>query len=272
MPDLARYKDHALIFDTESIPFEPGSLELLNDAKKENIFTGTSLKPDLIQVLVKKPGIRVTLLDPSLIPDWTVVPTDIATVVASWLAFEQDGGLGSTYETWTMTKGVIVPVTLNAAVDRKATLDVLCLATFDTGNAVTKDATAQVVAAVTKAYYPTSITVGGGEITQLININVNWDFQIQDDDQVEPDYYYYDARLIRGTAIIKDLAQVTAARLEDGATETVVILLTDANDSANTLSIDLAECKIFSTIKGDQGTIEFEQVTPPPPPPPPPPP
>jgi hypothetical protein len=256
MADTSKYMDYALSIEGTAAPFEPGSLSIGNDAVLDRIKSGLQLTDDLIQVIRKQPMIRATLLDPSLVTAWTELSTG---VVATFRAYEQNGGLGSTYKKFTAANGVIMPVSLQAAVDRKAMLEVLCMAAFSAGTAIAIAATSGSPATVTKAYYPTSLTITSA-ITQLRNINVNWQYAVQNDDQLEPAYWYYDRYTMTGDAMVKDLDEVTAARLEDGSEESVTALLTDANNGSNTVSVPLGTCKVFATVQGDMARLSFEKL------------
>jgi hypothetical protein len=263
MTDISRYADIALLFGAASVPFEPGSLEVFNDPRTEDIQSGNSLNISLRQVLGKRPGIKATLLDPSLVTAWAKFGAGaaITSITGVFQAYAKDGGLGTGHISYLMASGVIMPSALRASTANKATLEVIAHAHFSTGTAMTVGTSSGAAAAVTKAFYPTSITLGAGAaITQLKGVQANWKYQLQDDDALEPEYYYYDRYTMQGSATVKALAAATAARLEDGTTETVSILLTDANNASNTITINFGTCKVFATVKGDEATIEFAKL------------
>jgi hypothetical protein len=264
MPEtpIARYADFALLLASTSTPFEPGSLEVGNDKKTEDLKSGMALNIALQQIIGKKPFVKFTLLDPSLVTAWTKFGSGqtITSLTAIFQAYAADAGFAASYLSFALSKGIIVPVQLTGSVDKKATLDCIAHGLFATGTGFTVGTASGATAAITKAYYPTNIIIGANTIVALKSINVNWQYGLQDDDQLEPTYYYYDLATMRGTAVVKDLAMVTAARLEDGSSETVTALFTDANNGANTITVSLGTCKIHASIKGGDATIDFTKI------------
>lgn len=260
MADITRYGEYALLFGASSVAFEPKSLEAGNDARLDDIMSASSLNVQLRQVIGKRPFLKATLLDPSLITAWTKVPGGVASVKGIWRAYEQDGGFGAGYKSVAIAKGVIVPTNLQASVDKKATLDIICHALFTTGSAIVVGTDSGALATVTKAYYLTSVTIGSDTITAVKSVSANWQYGIQDDEQTEPGYLYYDKYTMKGSAVVKDIAKATAARIEDGSSETVSLLLTDAITPANTVTVSLETCRVFADMKGDEATINFEKI------------
>jgi hypothetical protein len=263
MADITRYSEFALLFGSTSIPIEPRSLEAGNDPRLDDLMSAGSLNVQLRQVVGKRTFLKATLLDPSLVTAWAKVGSGntITGVKGIWRAYEQDGGFGAGYKSAAIAKGVIIPLNLQASVDKKATLDVVCFAIFAAGTGLTIGTDSGTLASVAKAYYLTSVTFGSGTaITALKSANVNWQYQVQDDEQTEPAYFYYDKYTMRGSVALKDIAAATAARIEDGATETVSLLLTDAVTPANTITVSLGSCHLFANAKGDECSIEFEKV------------
>ena len=259
MPDVTRYLDWSLKLGETEVPFVAGSLAAGNDKRTEELQSGRKLAPDLIQVTGKKPFIKATILDPSVLTTWTAIGSEPAAVTATWRTYLQDGGLGASYKSILMAKGVIMPVQLSGSPTKAATLDILALAAFTTGSALTFGTTSATGGAVTKAFYPTTITVGSA-VGKIVSVQNSWNYQVQDDDQLEPAYYYYDKYAMSGQAVVKDLAQVTAARLEDGSAEAVTLLFTDAN-GATTVTVSLGNCKIHAEISGGDGTLSWSQLS-----------
>lgn len=262
MADVTRYVDWGLVLGSTSVPFEAGSLEVGNNLKTEDIKSGGALNFDLRQVVGKVPFIKASLLDPSLVTAIMKIGAGETYTQASahFRAYEQNGGLGTGYLSFAMAAGVLVPVSLNATVQRKATLDVLIQGIFAAGSCFTVGTTSATQATVTKAFYPTNIVIGSDTVTALKSIAVNWQYGLQDDEQLEPTYYFYDSYRREGNAVLKDVSKLTAARLEDGVVQSVTVLLTDANDGANTVSISLGNCFVKGSARGGDFSVEFAEV------------
>lgn len=258
MAAIKRFADYALEVQGTSVPIEPGSLGVGNDAITDRIRSGQAMYDDLIQWVGKQPTLSATLLDPSVITDWTSALT--SGVKACWRAFEENGGWSSSYKSIAYPKAVVYPVKLSGEQNTKATTEIEARGIFDAGSAATVGTASVSRPTVAAAYYPTSITIGGGAISALMSINVNWNWDVQNDEQTEPGYYYYPAAEQTGQAQIKDLDEITAARLVDSSEETVVALFTDANNNTNTVSVDLGTCKVNAEVSGDMATVNFEKI------------
>lgn len=260
MADIKRFTDWALLLGATSTPFQAGSLRAGNDMRLDDLQSGGDLNIHLRQVIGKRPFLRALLMDPSAVTAWTKIGTSPASVTGIWRAYEQDGGLGAGYKSVAMSKGIILPVRLSGSVDRHATMEVLAIAGFAVGTGVTVGSTSGSVATVSKAFYPTNIVVGGTTFAEVRSIDVEYQYAVQDDDQLEPGYYYYDRYALAGNAVVKDLAAVTAARLEDGASEAVTVLFTDANNGANTVSVSLGTCHVRASIDGPMATLAVQKI------------
>lgn len=261
--DAKRYTDWAFKLGSINVPIEPGTMAIGNDADRENIKSGGELTADLIQILKKKPFIDVSILDPSIISDFTRIEAGetFTSVQAFWRSYEEKGGLGNTYYSAISSCAVFIPGSLSGSKDSKAILTGQVRALFVAGTAWTIGTTSNGIASVTRAYYPTSITLGSsGSPDGLRSVNVDWTFNIQDDGELEPEYVYFDEFTQIGTAEILDLAFITQAMIQDGIEETVTVLFTDANNPSNTVSIALGTCKIFGSISGKVATLNFEKL------------
>ena len=221
--------------------------------------SGRKLAPDLYQITGKKPFIKATLLDPSILTAWTAIGTNPASITATWRNYLQNGGLGGVYKSVAISKGIFIPLQLSAGATKAATLDVLAIAAFTAGTGITFGTASATGGAVVKAYYPTTITVGS-DVGKIVSVQNSWNYATQDDDQLEPGYYYYDKYAMTGNCVLKDLAQITSARLEDGSTEAVTLLFTDANNGANTITVSLGDCKIHAEMSGGEGTLSWSQI------------
>jgi hypothetical protein len=260
MADAVRYVPFALLLGSTPVGFS--ELNLMNDARIDEIRSGASLQPDLLQVIGKRPALQATIFDPSLVTAWAEFGSGktITQISGHWRALLQNGGPTGSWLSRAMAGGVVMPVSLNAPVDQKATLQILALAHFAAGSAVTHGTTSATAATVAKAFYPTSIVIGTDTVVAIRSLNINWNYGVLDDDQLEPAYYVYEQFGFTGSAQLKDLSKSTQARFEDGSAESVTVLLTDANSGANTVSIALGTCKVFTTISGNQMNVNFTKL------------
>jgi hypothetical protein len=260
MADAVRYVPFAFALSGTARGFE--SLDMANDAGIDEIRSGAELYPNLRQVIRKRPAFMATLLDPSILDAWQQYGSGqtYTSVGAYWRALEQDGGPAGAYISKVSTSGVIMPVALNAPIDSKATLDIMALPHFAAGTAITTGTSSVIEPTIAKAYYPTSIVVGSDTETAINSLNVNWQYDFDSDDQLEPTYYVYPTAAISGSASLKDIGLVSEARFEDGSTEAVTINLTDANNDSNTVQISLGNCKVFTTISGGAAQIAFSKL------------
>lgn len=267
MPASTIYAPQALKFsgtpDVE-VPFVPGSLDCSGGLQTEDLRSGNSLTPDVISVVGKRPFLRSTILDPSLLSAAQAVGSGetVTSVVAAWRAYEQNGTLSSTYKSVTGAQGLLLPVTLNFSAQSRATLDVIFLAAFSSGTAFSVGTSAGTLATVSKAFYPTSLVVGGSlTIDDIQSGQVSYNYQSIDDNSQEPEYYSVNSAAKTGSVVTQDLAAVTAARLEDGAVETCVLTLTNRESGGGTVVVNLGDCFVQATINGGEASIEFAELT-----------
>jgi hypothetical protein len=245
------------VLGSTSIPFE--GMRVRGEIFKDLIQSGDVLRDDLIQVVGKRPTIEVGLLDPTIVTGWEIIKSggDHASINAHWLCYDDEGGLGSAYISLVNSLGRIHPVSLTASSRQKAIMQVRALLLFASGTAFTLGTSSGDRAAATKAFYPTSLTIGSA-ITALRDLTVNWDYTYQDDDALEPTYMYYDKFRMTGTATVRDLSEATKARIEDTQSSTVTALFTDANDGGNTASVALGTCRVQAEIDGRDCQLTFE--------------
>lgn len=260
MPPIAKYTGWSLDIDGVNAPIEPSSLQAENEFRKDEIRTGKQLQPEVIVTLGKRPSIKATLLDPSLVSDWLHFDENSDGVTSFWRAYDENGGLSTTFRSIKLNQGVILPVSLSANQNEKAKLDIMAVGRWNGGATPVVIGTATGTSAtVAAAYYPKNLILGVSTITALVSLSANWNFNVQDDDQAEPEYYYYDERSMSGSAVVKDIAELTASRFVDSATETTVTLtLEDRLGSGPDVQVALGTCRITAAISGDEATISFE--------------
>lgn len=261
MADSTIYAGQALLFDSTDVPFVEGSLSFDGGLNAEAIGSGNSLTPDLRVIVGKRPFIKATMLDPSQLTAAQTVPTDQASVKAVFRAYAENGGPGATYKSVTGSLGLLLPVSLSFAAQSRATLDMLFLAAFTTGTALTHGTASDAAATVAKAYYPTSLVSGGDTITDIQSGSVSWQYDVTDDNSQEPGYYVYRKTVRSCTFVSKDLSLASAARVEDGVVESVVLTLTNREAGGGTVSVNLGDCLVRASVSGDEVTLTCEEVT-----------
>jgi hypothetical protein len=263
---IAAWSGAALDFGSSHVPIDPGSLQASPGHVWEELMSAGALTPDLALNRGKRVEIGATLLDPSLITAWTAYGSGqtYTSIAAAWRAYgDRTAGYSTTYKKLTSAQGVILPVSLSGGPERAARLAVRILPLFSAGVMFTEAATSLTAPTVAAAYYPTSLTIGGAAITELGDLQVNWDYgqpRFVLNNSYEPETCYADTYRLAGSAVVGDLDDVTLARLEDGASATVVALFTDAVGGALTVSVNLGTCRLQAGMRDGQGVIEFSQV------------
>lgn len=265
MADLIQYTIWALKFGSAAVPLEMGKLGFTPNAQEEKLQGAGSLKDSLIQVRGSRPTIRATLLDPSLVTGPLKILAsggDYSGVSGYFRAYADEGAFGAGYYSFDVAKGLILPKSLSASQRSAARLNVEVLAAYVAGVAITVGtAGGPSLPSITKAYYPTSVVIGADTIVELIDVNVQWDIAVKDLQETFPSAYFYDRASQSGTATIRDLSKVTAGRLVTGTKEAVTLLLTDQNDTGNTLTVSLGTCRVTADLQeSGLGQLAFTQV------------
>lgn len=221
---VARHEPYTLNVGGTVVPFRPDALKLGNDLQSEDLELAGHLKTSLVAVMGRKPFIACQIVDLSVVDDIQFIPADASTVVAHFRTIDQNDSYGAVYKSFTIAKGALVPVSLQAEAGKVATMDIRVLALFTSGSAFTVSTTSGAVADGV-AYQLKSFNFGGTTYTNVRSATLNWDIPLEDDERPEPEYVYYKKNSISGKVTIRDFAEVTQDRLEDGSTETVCTLV-----------------------------------------------
>lgn len=267
MADSNRWAAQALIFggtsDTD-VPFVPGSLQVGNTPGIEQLMSGNTLTPDIRQIVQKKPFISAKILDPSQLTAIAAVGSGetITSVRGIYRVYDQNGGPGSTYISYSGAQGFLIPQTLSFSAQSRAVMDILFMAAFSGGTGLSRGTSSDAAATVSKSYYPTSLVLGGSTtINDIQDGQVVWDYGIEDENEFEPSYYMYTKTVRTLTLTALNVDDVTAARLEDGVRETAVLTLTNRESGGGTVSINLGTALTFASIDGDRVSITCSEVT-----------
>jgi len=243
-------------------PCEPDSITLNGDLTVDELRTAGELKTSLAVVTKKRPQIEAGLFNVGALAALDDIAT-AGTVQAFWRQREKDATFAATYLSASFTAGILFPVSLTGGPDRKALLTVRALGSFTTGTAYTIASDTNTVPAVTGAYYPKHIVVGGDTILNLAELSVNWEHDVQDDNQLEPTYYVVHGIAMSGTARILDIAKaLTKARLEDGVKEaTLDVVFEDRGPAAGAdVTVSLGNAFVEARIEGNEATLSFRDV------------
>lgn len=257
MADALRFRDYALTLGGTAAAFEKDSITVGGDAETEALRSGHSLLDEIVLVLGKRPVIEATLFDPSLVTAWAALAE--GGIAACFRAYEQNGGATGSYVSFTLGQGIVYPVSLRAAARQAARLAIRAHGTFSASACTTLGTSEIAPADLAVAYYPKSLSVGGA-IGGLMDVDISWEYQLQDDEQLEPAYYYYDSYAMRGTARAKDLDAATVARLEDGADETVSAVFEDLHGAGSDVTVSFGTCKVFAKVRGDMVELSFGKL------------
>lgn len=223
-----------------------------------------TLTQEMLEVMQKRPGFGLTLLDPSLVtsPQQIGSGLDMETVGLYWRAHENLGGLSSTWKSAVVSNGLILPVSISAQAGGIARLQTRVIPLFSSGSAVTWGTSSFTPDIADRAYRMTKITIGGTDYTYLNSLQVDYRYNIQylPPDGLEPSEAYWDDQLLSGQASLLDLAAATGARLEDSAAETVVCVFDDQKGAGSTLTVNLGTCRTMWDLSGAAAVVRFEQI------------
>ena len=260
MADKKKFTDAALMLGVNNIPYVPGSISITNDLVEEFLQSGGKLSPDIKVVYQKKPSIKAQIFDISLISGLTPVGTGntYVNIGAYFRAYECNGNLGVGYRSLVGTQGVLLPVSLQASIKQKATLDIISYLTYSNGSAYTFGNEIQLPAVVDKAFVPDTIVIGSDTI-DLESVNLNFDYgEAMSEGKLEPTCYHFETKNITGSATIFDLAMIDSGRF-DSMEDTVVVNFID-RVSGDSFQINLGTCSIKADIQDKKVNLSFTSL------------
>ena len=260
MADLKKYFPWALLLGATSAPFE--NLQLGNDNLQNAVRSDGTLYPQLDQIFQKKVMISGTCQDPSLITEWQAVETGetFVQVSAHWRAISQEDGPAGAYFSAAIAKGVLFPVSLSAPFDDIAKTEFMCIGRFDAGTAVTLGTASATQSDLNKAYRPSSLVIGSDTVLRIMSAQANWNYNLVQEEMLEPDHYGYDAIDLTGSAELPDLSLVDIDRLQEMNEETVTLNLVDINNASNTIAISFGTCSVKANISGRSASFNWTKL------------
>jgi len=260
MADLDKYVPWALLFGTTSVPFK--NLSIQNENTEEAVRSDGATLPELMAVLQKKPVLRATILDPSLVTDFQAVETGetFTLVKAVWRAVSEEGGPAGAYVSATISKGAMLPVSMSSNFETIATMDIEVRARFTAGSAIVIGTDSATRSTTDKAYRASSLVIGSDTVTNIQSATANWNYGLIQEEMLEPDHYGYTELNLEGSAELSDVSLVNAARLEDGVEETVTLTLTDLETPANTTQIAFGNCFVKAQLSGPNASFSWTKL------------
>ena len=260
MADIKEFMDAALLVSASSVGIEPGSLSFNPGMTKEDQRTAGKVNFEHRCMTSKRPLISATIHDPSVI-----LPTGLATVTnlsAFWRAFEENGGLGAGYLSYTFANALVVPKSLSVSATQIAKLVCEFLGLFpDQDNpALVIGTTSQAPATLTKCWVLASLIIGGNTEENVESVNVTWNYELQPRPDYQPEAYFYDTFNMSGEASLRDLAVADIDNMSEGKAETVVLNLVDRETPANTLQVNLGNCDVEVNLSGRKAAYTFTSL------------
>lgn len=256
----AIWKPWRLVIGGTAYPFAVSDLSLGNDLKKEELQLAGHTKLTAQVVHSRMPFIRVTMTDPTAFTDWD----GDSSATAIFRAIDEDDTYGSTYKSFAFSKAVIVPRRLRAELGSGARMELDIFGLFDSGVAYTVGTTSGVAATFDHTYIPKQLVLGSNTLAAgvLQSANIDWDWgDIITAGTPEPEWMAYDKKVISGEFRVRDLAEATAARLDDGGKETVCTpTFEDIFGAGADLSFTMG--KVFVDVGTNEGdvVIKTQQV------------
>jgi|TARA_Y100000310_G_scaffold129229_1_gene128401 hypothetical protein len=250
---------------TEEIPIEPQSgLQITNGHILDRIMSGAMLNTDLVVNRGKRVTCPMQCLAPGFITDWTTYGYGGDPITGSMMIWNElllNGNISTVYKKLHSAQGVMMPTSLTATKEQRAVLSLDIIPLWDAGVLFTETLVgAESFPVITEAYYLNKITVGGVDNAEVLDINVSWEWTIEQNEQTEPVGIFYTRRQQNGTATIKDLSAISLAQLEAGGVQTITATFTDESGAGSDIVINFSNCFVTATIDGDMATLTWEQV------------
>lgn len=262
-----RFSPYVLLLESTAVPFAAADLSLGNDLTREQVQLAGDQKISYDAVLKKRPFIRCVTRDPRVVTDWTKVNITDGTydhATAIFRELEENGSWGSTYKSFRFTNGILVPRSLSSKLAGSPELAFDLHGLYASGAAYTVGTTSASLATGNFQYMPKDIVIGGNTISapDFRELSLEWAIPPLDDDQYEPSYLSYLLSGQSGSVILRDFDEVTAARLDDGGSETTfTITLEDKSPTGNAdHTITLGTCSFDVEVQNRDVKINFRQV------------
>ena len=261
MADLKKYVPWAVEFGTTSVPFT--NLTLLNENLEEEVRSDGAVYPELVATLRKNPVVRMTLLDPSMVTDFQAVGAGetYTSIKLVWRAIAEEGGPSGAYISATIALGALFPVSLQSNFEGVATMDIECRIRYNAGTAITLGTDSATQSDTNVAYRASSLVIGSDTVTEIQSVSASYNYNLIQEEMLEPDHYGYDVVNLDGGAELSDISLVDIDRLQDGAEETVTLTLTDLETPANTTQVSFGNSFVKAQITGRTASFSWRKLT-----------
>lgn len=261
MADLEKYVPWAVLLGTTSVPFT--NLSLLNENAEEEVRSDGAVYPELVATLRKNPVVRMTLLDPSLVTDFQAVGAGntYTQIKLVWRAISEQGGPAGAYVSATIALGALFPVSLQSDFEGIATMDIECRVRYNAGTGITIGSDSASQSDTNVAYRASTLVIGTDTVTKIQSVSANWNFNLIQEEMLEPDHYGYDQVNLDGSAELSDISLIDIGRLEDGAEETVTLTLADLETPANTTQVSFGNSFVKAQFTGRTASFSWRKLT-----------
>jgi len=263
MADADAFTESAFKLGAAAIPHVGGTLSTNVEKTQEFLRSGGKINHDISLVYEKKPIIKASIYDISLLDDIDHYGSGGDTytqVSAHWRKYECGGLLGVDYYSIASSLGVLMPNSLSASLNTAATLELTANMLHTAGVAFVIGTVVQLPPIITKTYVPDTAVIGG-TIIDMHSCNVNWNYgEAFADGRLNPECLYWKTSEQSGDIKLWNLDEFTAAKF-NGTAQTVVLNFREAQEGAvGTYVLNLGSCFIEADITDSMGTITFNKL------------
>jgi len=263
MSDATAYTESAFKLGSTVIPHVGGSLSTNVEKTQEFLRSGGKINHDISIVYEKKPIIKASIYDISLLDDidhYGSVGDTYNQVSAHWRVYECGGLLGTAYHSIASDLGVLLPNSLSASLNTAATLELTANMLHTAGTAFVIGTVVQLPSVITKTFTPDTVVIGSDTI-DMNSCNVNWNYgEAFADGRFEPECLYWKTSEKSGDIKIWNLNKIDAARM-NGTEQSITLNFREAQEGATgSYALNLGTCFIEAEVTDSMGTVTFTKL------------
>ena len=224
MADIIRHTEWAIDINSSiKSNIVEGSVQLNPSLQKAVLHAAGDLQPTTGVTLTNTPSMMFRTHDLDMIS----TPTVISSVVMTARAYADNGGLGTGYVSYTMSDGIIIPVSISGSAGAPAELTVAVFPVSSDGDTapITVGTTSKTLATHGDAYTIGDIGIGGA-IAGISSIDLQFGYAVQsnagENGKPYPTLAYYDRQTAAVTAATNQLSAATAERMLTGQSTTAI--------------------------------------------------
>jgi hypothetical protein len=268
MTTPTRWQAWALLMGAALVSFNKLSLGSKN--REAKLKTPNQITEGEIVALSKQPELTFTTYNLGLCAGLTKVAAAeaVPAFTAVFREYEENKGLTGAFKTFALLNVLMHPTQLTGNLNNAATLNVTAKVLFDAqGNAITIGSAVKTDATLNAlftepgyCYYPKQVVFHGTPDVVAIDIsdvNISWNYQLTDNDQVAPVGYFLEELGKTGTIKLKDLANVTIDRLIEGTTENISIVFEDRKSGGADITFPLGTVKVKADIDDREAVLNI---------------